>query len=112
MEFTAKLRYVRLAPRKARELVDEIRGKDINAALTFLRASTRKRVAESIFGLLKSAVANASQKGTVNVDQLYVKTAFVGEGPRIKRFRPRAKGSAFPIIKGTSHVTVTLAEKH
>jgi large subunit ribosomal protein L22 len=61
--------------------------------------------------LLKSAVANADKKGTVDVDTLYVKQLLVGGGPILKRFRPRAKGSAFRINKRTSHVSVTLAER-
>jgi large subunit ribosomal protein L22 len=92
-------------------LADEIRGKGINDALNLLQFSPRKRTATILRTLLKSAVANADQKGTVDVDKLYVKTILVGQGPILKRFRPRAKGSAFRINKKTSHVRVTLAEK-
>ncbi len=111
METTAKLKHVRIAPRKMVAMVDEIRGKSVNNVLTFLRASRRKRTADALSGLVRSAVDIVLKKGTADVDKLYIKTVFVGEGPRIKRFRPRAKGSAFPIIKGTSHVTLTVAEK-
>lgn len=111
MEVNAKVRYVRITPRKMGLIVDEIRGKGINDALTYLRLSPRRRTAEIIKTLLKSAVANADKKGTVDVDTLFVKTIIVGSGPILKRFRPRAKGSAFKINKKTSHVSVTLAER-
>lgn len=111
MEVTAKVSFVRITPRKMGLIADEVRGKGINDALTYLRFSPRKRTAGVIYTLLKSAVANADQKGTVDVDTLYVKTILVGQGTTLKRFRPRAKGSAFRINKKSSHVSVTLAEK-
>ena len=111
MEFKAKVSFVRITPRKMGLLADEVRGKGINEALTFLRFSPRKRTAEVLYKLLKSAAANADQKGTIDVDTLKVKTILVGQGTILKRFRPRAKGSAFRINKKTSHVSVTLAEK-
>jgi len=92
-------------------LADEVRGKAINDALTYLKFSPRKRTADILYRLLKSAAANADQKGTVDVDTLFVKTILVGGGTILKRFRPRAKGSAFRINKRTSHVSVTLAER-
>ena len=111
MDVNAKISSIRITPRKMGLLADEVRGKGINEALTFLRFSARKRTAGVLYTLLKSAVANADQKGTVDVDTLYVKTILVGQGTTLKRFRPRAKGSAFKINKKTSHVTVTLAER-
>ncbi len=111
MEVNAKVSFVRITPRKMGLLADEIRGKAINDALSLLRFSPRKRTAGVLYTLLKSAVANADQKGTIDVDKLYVKTLLVGQGPILKRFRPRAKGSAFRINKKTSHVSVTLAER-
>jgi len=111
MEVQAKVSFVRITPRKMGLIADEIRGKGINDALTYLEFSPRKRTAGVLRTLLKSAVANATQKGTIDVDQLVVKTILVGQGTTLKRFRPRAKGSAFRINKKTSHVTVTLAEK-
>ena len=110
MEVTAKVSFVRITPRKLGLLADEVRGKGINEALSYLRFSPRKRTAGVLHTLLKSAVANADQKGTIDVDKLYVKTILVGQGTILKRFRPRAKGSAFRINKKTSHVRVTLAE--
>jgi len=111
MESTARLSFIRITPRKMGLLCDEIRGKNINEALNYLRFSPRKRTATALHTLLKSAAANANQKGTVDVDTLFVKTILVGQGTTLKRFRPRAKGSAFKINKKTSHVSVTLAEK-
>jgi large subunit ribosomal protein L22 len=107
----AKLSFIRITPRKMGLLADEIRGKGINEAMTYLRFSPRKRTATLLSTLLKSAAANATQKGTVDVDTLFVKQILVGQGPTLKRFRPRAKGSAFKINKKTSHISVTLAER-
>jgi len=107
----AKLSFIRITPRKVGLLADEIRGKGINEAMTYLRFSPRKRTATLLSNLLKSAAANAGQKGTVDVDTLFVKQILVGQGPTLKRFRPRAKGSAFKINKKTSHISVTLAER-
>jgi large subunit ribosomal protein L22 len=111
MQVSAKVSSVRITPRKMGLIADEIRGKAINEALTYLKFSPRKRTAYVLHNLLKSAVANATQKGTIDVDTLFVKTLLVGQGTIMKRFRPRAKGSAFPIHKKTCHVTVTLAER-
>ena len=111
MAVSAKVSFIRITPRKVGLLADEIRGKEINDALTFLRFSARKRTAGILYTLLNSAVSNADQKGTIDVDTLYIKTVLVGQGPTLKRFRPRAKGSAFRINKKTSHVSVVLAER-
>jgi large subunit ribosomal protein L22 len=111
MEVSAKLSFIRITPRKVGLLADEIRGKSINEALAYLQFSPRKRTAQMLYKLLKSAVANADQKGGVDVDTLKVKTILVGQGTTLKRFRPRAKGSAFRINKKTSHVTVTLGQR-
>jgi large subunit ribosomal protein L22 len=111
--YTAKVSAVRITPRKLGLIADEVRGKDVNAALTYLKFSPRRRTAGVLSTLLKSAVANAQDKGKgiVDLDKLVIKTILVGQGTTIKRFRPRAKGSAFPINKKTSHVAVTLAER-
>ena len=108
---TAKVSNVRITSRKMGMICDAVRGKPINEALTYLQMSPRKRTAGVVKVLLKSAVANIDRKGTVDVDRLYVKTILVGTGTIMKRFRPRAKGSAFRINKRTCHVTVTLAER-
>lgn len=110
MIVTAKLNFIRITPRKVGLMADEIRGKCINDALDFLRFSPRRKIAQALYGLLKSAVANMDQKEKgIDVDTLFVKNILVGQGTTLKRFRPRAKGSAFRINKKTSHVSVTLA---
>jgi large subunit ribosomal protein L22 len=111
MEAKAKVSFIRITPRKMGMLADQVRGKNINEALNYLAFSPRKRTAGVLKTLLKSAVANADQKGTMDVDKLYVKTLLVGGGTILKRFRPRAKGSAFRINKRTCNVSVTLAER-
>jgi large subunit ribosomal protein L22 len=87
-----------------------VRGKGIQDALTILRFSPQPS-AKLVSKLLKSAVANAEQKGASDVDRLFVKSIFVDGGPVLKRFTPRAQGRASKIRKPTSHVTVVLADK-
>lgn len=111
MQVSAKVSFIRITPRKVGLIADEVRGKGLNEALSILQFHPRKRTSTIIRTLLKSAAANATQKGTVDVDTLFVKQILVGKGPTLKRFRPRAKGSAFPINKYTSHISVTLAER-
>ena len=110
MEAQASLRSVRLSPRKTRLLVDMVRGQKIQNALNILNFSPRPS-ARIVATLLKSAVANAEQKGLSDVDSLYVKTIFVDGGAVLKRFLPRAQGRASKIRKPTSHITVVLADK-
>lgn len=110
MEASAKLKYVRLSPRKARLVVDMIRGLQVQEALNALKLSPQK--AAGIVGtLVTSAVANAEQKGVSDIDRLFVKKIFVDQGPALKRFIPRAMGRASRIRKPTSHITVVLDEK-
>lgn len=111
MEFKANLKVIRITPRKVGLIADEVRGQSVNQALSYLKFSPRKRTATVIANVIKNAVANADQKGTVDVDKLYVKTILVGKGPTLKRFRARAKGAASPIMKRTSHLFVSVAEK-
>lgn len=92
-------------------VADLIRGRGINEALGILKFSKRKRVAGYFATLLKSAVANADQKGKIDVDTLVIKRLEVGKGATLKRFRPRAMGRAFKINKKTSHLFVTLSER-
>ncbi|GAB4170574.1 MAG: 50S ribosomal protein L22 [Geothermobacteraceae bacterium] len=110
MEAKARLRYARLSPRKARWVVDMIRGKGVQEALSTLRFSPQK-AAGIVAGVVSSAIANAEQKGIADVDKLYVKTITVDQGPVLKRFLPRAQGRATRIRKPTSHITVVLDEK-
>jgi len=109
MEVKARLRFTRIAPRKARLVADLIRGKGSEEALSVL-TFTPKAAARIIIKLLKSAVANAAQK-KIDVDHLYVKTITVDQGPTMKRFMPRAMGRATPIRKRTSHITIVLDER-
>jgi large subunit ribosomal protein L22 len=109
MEARAKLRYARLSPRKTRLVVDMIRGKIVGDALNILRLSQQKPAA-IVEELIKSAVANAEQKGISDLDKLFVKEISVDQGPVLKRFIPRAMGRASRIRKPTSHVTVVLDE--
>lgn len=110
MEACARLKSVRLSPRKTRLIVDMVRGQGIQNALNILRFSPQPS-AKLVAKLLSSAVANAEQKGVSDVDKLFVKTIFVDGGAVLKRFIPRAQGRASKIRKPTSHITVVLAEK-
>ena len=96
--------------RKARLVIDQVRGKDVTAARELLRFSERA-VAEVVEKVLNSAVANAENNHHMRTDNLVVKTAYVDEGPTLKRIRPRAKGSASRIRKRTSHITVIVAPR-
>lgn len=106
----AMARTVRIAPRKARLVMDLIRGKQVGEALAILKF-TPKAASPIIEKVLKSAIANAEHNFDLDLESLYVSEAYVNEGPTIKRFRPRAKGSASPINKRTSHITVVVSEK-
>ena len=103
----ARARYVRTAPRKARLVMDHIRGKEVEQARALLTHAPRA-VAEDILKLLNSAIANAESAYELGPEELRIVRAFVDEGPTIKRFRPRALGRATPIKKRTSHMTITL----
>jgi large subunit ribosomal protein L22 len=106
----AELRHLRISPRKVRLVADLVRGKGVEEALNILQF-TQKRSSEPLARLIKSAVANADQKGGVNVDKLYVQTITVDGGPVMKRWRPRAQGRATPILKRTSHIIVKLDQR-
>jgi len=107
MEAKATLRYIRIAPRKARLVVDVIRGKKAGEALTSLRFMPQhaSRVVEK---LLKSAIANAEQKNLGDADSLKITKAYVDQGPTMKRVMARAMGRANIIKKKTSHITLVL----
>jgi large subunit ribosomal protein L22 len=105
METRATARFIRLTPQKARLVVDLIRGKPVEKAMAILEY-TPKRGAKFVLKTLRSAVANAEHTQNVDVDVLYVKRAFVDEGPTAKRHLPRAHGRATTIFKRTSHITV------
>ena len=109
MEAKAIAKTVRITPRKARLIADLIRGKKVGEAYAILK-NTDKKASEIIEKVLMSAVANADHNLNLDVNTLFVKEAFVNEGTTLKRFRPRAKGSASSIMKRTSHITVVVAE--
>ena len=110
MEAKAIARHVRISPRKARIVVDQVRGKSVPAARDILRFINRG-AAEVVEKTLNSAVANAENLHHVRPETLVVKAAFVDEGPTLKRIRPRAKGSAARIRKRTSHITIVVAPR-
>jgi large subunit ribosomal protein L22 len=108
-------RTTRQSPYKMRLVIDEIRGKDVNAALNYL-AFSKKHAAKQIEKVLRSAVANAESHArndneSLDVDTLFVKHAIVNEGPKLKRFTPAAMGRATPIQKRTSHVEIVVAAR-
>ncbi|HHV61735.1 MAG TPA: 50S ribosomal protein L22 [Firmicutes bacterium] len=110
MEARAVARYVRISPRKVRQVVDIIRGKTANEALALLK-HTPKGAAEVVAKVIKSAMANAEHNLDLNKDDLYVAVAYVDQGPTLKRWRARMRGIPVRIRKRTSHVTVILREK-
>jgi|SRR3990172_3106279 len=110
MEVKARLKFGRIAPRKARLVADLIRGKGAEEALNIL-TFTNKGPAKTVMKLLKSAIANATQKKTVDLDRLIVKRITVDQGPTMKRFQPRALGRATTIRKRTSHINIVLDEE-
>ena len=103
----ARAKYVRSAPRKARLVMDHIRGRPVEQARAVL-AHTPRAVSADILKLLDSAVANAESNYELGADELRIARAFVDEGPTIKRYRPRALGRATRINKRTSHMTIEL----
>ena len=106
----ATAKYVRMAPRKVRMVVDQIRNKSVDAALETLQFSTRA-AAEPVAKVLRSAVANAENNNNLRAENLVIAAAYVDEGPTLKRIRPRAKGSASRINKRTSHITIIVATR-
>jgi ribosomal protein L22 len=103
----AKARYVRIAPRKARLIADQVRGMDIESARALLQFSPRG-AAHPIHKLINSAAANAENNHDLIGDEMRVASITVDEGPTLRRFRPRAMGRATPINKRTSHIAVAL----
>lgn len=110
METTASLKNVRITPRKLGVMADEVRGKSVAQAINYLALSPRRRVAWVIANVIKSAVANAEAKGSMDIDQLVISRILVGKGPTLKRFKARAKGSASRILKYSSNLKVFVAE--
>jgi large subunit ribosomal protein L22 len=111
MEARAEARHVRVSPQKARLVVDAIRGHQVADALAILKV-TNKRIAPAVEKLLRSAIANAENRSdSVNVDKLYVKEAYVNDGPRNKRIRPAPMGRAYRYQRRTAHIALQVAEQ-
>ena len=110
METRAMTRFLRVSPRKVRLVVDQIRGKEVEAALNILKF-TPKRSATIVTKVLRTAIANAETTQSVDVDRLYVKRVTVDEGGMWKRFMPRAQGKATRIRKRLSHITIVIDER-
>jgi len=109
MEVKVQLNNLRVAPRKSRQVVDLIRGKEVTHAKSLLEF-TIKRTAEPLLKLLNSAVAAAEKNHQLKESDLYVATITVDEGPTLKRMQPESRGRSFPIMKRTSHITLILKE--
>ena len=110
MEAKATVKYVRVSPRKARIVIDQVRGKDVIDAREIL-AFNERAVSETVLKVVNSAAANAQDKFGLRPESLFIKAAYVDEGPTMKRYRPRAKGGASRINKRTSHITVIVATR-
>lgn len=110
MEVRAVSKYLRVSPQKTRLVADMVRGKKVDEALILLRF-TPKKSGRLITKVLRSAMANAENAKAFDLEKLYIKTIKIDQGPRLKRFRPRAMGRATRIIKPSSHITVVLQEK-
>ena len=110
MEARAIAKHVRVSPLKVHFICDEIRGKQVDEALSILQFTPKKgaRVLEKV---LNSAIANAENNFNLDRDNLYVSQAYANDGPHMKRWRPKAKGMAHPILKRSSHIGVVVEER-
>jgi large subunit ribosomal protein L22 len=109
-EVKAHTRFLRMSPRKVRLVVDAVRGMRVEPALAQLQFMS-KAAARPVKKLLESAIANAEHNFKLEREGLFIKTALVNQGPTLKRWRPRAMGSAAPILKRTCHLTLVLDAK-
>ena len=109
METQAIAKYLRVSPRKVRLSANLVRGKRVEEALNIL-SSTPKVGAKVVSKVVRSALANAGQNKSIDVDTLFIKTIFINQGPTLKRFRPKPMGRAGKIRKRTCHITVVLSE--
>ncbi|MCK5243675.1 MAG: 50S ribosomal protein L22 [Deltaproteobacteria bacterium] len=110
MDIKSKARFIRISPRKVRKIIQDLKGERAEDALNKLKFMPQKAAA-ILNKIMRSAVANANQKPDVDVDALFVKNILVDQGATLKRFRPRAQGRAYRILKRMSHITVILSEK-
>ncbi len=111
MQTKAIHRYARISPQKARLVADQVRGLPVDKALTILKFSDKK-AAGLIQKVLVSSMENAENNFGADIDNLFVESVMVDEGPILKRMRARAKGRGDRILKRTSHITVTVAERN
>ncbi len=109
-EARATSKYIRLSPRRVRQVVDLIRGKNVGEALAILKF-TPQRAATAVEKVVKSAVANAEHNLEMSKDFLFIAEAYVDQGPTLKRFNPRAMGRADLMRRRTSHITIVVQEK-
>jgi large subunit ribosomal protein L22 len=111
MPYEAKHRFARISPRKARLIMDLVRGRDVDDAISLLKFS-KQRASGMVEKVIRSAVANHAEQSTSNTrNTLFVAKAWVDPGPVIKRFQPKDRGKAYPINKRTSHLVVTIDER-
>jgi large subunit ribosomal protein L22 len=110
MEARAQARFARVTPRKARRVVDLIRGMHAAEAQAVLRFAPQA-ASEPVYKVLSSAIANAEHNDKLDTDTLWVSRAWVDEGPTLKRYRPRSMGRAYRINKRTSHITVIVESR-
>ena len=110
-EAKATVSTVRITPRKVRLVIDLVRGKSVQEAIAILE-NTAKSAAPVVKKLINSAVANAKNNYEMDENNLFIKSIYANEGIRMKRFMPRAKGSASSLTKRTSHITVVVAERN
>ena len=106
----AVMKYIRISPQKVRSVANEIRGKGVREAVGILTFTPRK-AAGFLKKTVNSAISNAENNLNLNKDALYISEIYIDEGPTLKRFRPRARGSADRILKRTSHITVVVRER-
>lgn len=110
MSAIAKIKMIRITPRKVRMVADQIRGKGVQEAIDYLTFCSR-RPARPLLKLIKSAVSNADRKGGMDVDNLFVSELLVDKGPTMKRWMPRARGMASPVLKRSSRISLTLDQR-
>ena len=110
MAYVAKHRFARIAPRKARLILDLVRGRDVDDAINMLKF-TKQRASVFVEKIIRSAVANANEQDVAPRNTLYVAKAWADPGPIIKRFQPKDRGKAYPIQKKTSHLCVVVDER-
>ncbi len=110
MRVSATAKYVRISPRKVRLVTDLIVGRPVEEAAAILRFMPNA-AARDVAKVLRSATANAENNFNLTADELHVESAIANEGPTLKRIRPRAQGRAFQILKRTSHITVSVADR-